>query len=198
MIGRDVVAEFQHDLRHDDSPPSGSRVGDDAGQRGRRRHRRRAEVDFGFRVAHPPLEVAVRGGQRDLAVAERALVDAEAAAAARIHDDRARFHKVGQDAELEGGLVDPPRRREHDHPDAARHLAPVQDARRHLQIVQAAVGARPDDDLVDPRPCHLAHGLHVVHRVRAGDLRLKRRAVDLDHPVVPGVGIGRRTRRSDR
>jgi hypothetical protein len=49
--------------------------------------------DLRLRVPHPPLEVPVRGGDGDLVVAEGPLVDAEARAAAGVHDDGARLMK---------------------------------------------------------------------------------------------------------
>src|SRR5512145_2083566 len=87
-------------------PSFGSGIGDDAGDGAGGGHSRRAEVDLGVGVAHAPLEVAVGGGQGDVAVGEGPLVHAQAGAAARIHDHGAGLHEGGNVALLQGLQVD--------------------------------------------------------------------------------------------
>src|SRR3990167_4945317 len=85
-----------------------SGIGDHAGDRAGRRDRRRAQVDLGLGVAHPPLEVAVRGRQPDLAAAQGSLVHAEARAAAGVADDRAGLDEVLERAAEQRLAVDAP------------------------------------------------------------------------------------------
>src|SRR5664279_3792287 len=75
------------------------RIRDDAREGRRRRDGGRREIHVCARIPHPPLEVPVRRRDRRLAVAERTLVDAEARAAARVHDDGAGGHEVAEVAE---------------------------------------------------------------------------------------------------
>ena len=173
---------------HGYAPFRGSLI--DAGERRGGGHRGRAEVDLGVRVAHAALEVAVGGGERHLAVAERALVDAEAGAAAGVHDHGARPHQVEDVALVERLLEDAAGGGEDEHAGALRHLLAAQDVRGGGDVVEAAVGAGADDDLVDLRAGDRVDRLHVVHGVRAGDLRREGRSVDLDHALVDGVRVG--------
>src|SRR5450759_1621886 len=69
-------------------------IGDDAGDGRGGRDGRAAQVDLGFRVAHAPLEVAVRRAERCLVVAECAFVHAQAGSATRVHDHGAGLHEV--------------------------------------------------------------------------------------------------------
>src|SRR5574340_993177 len=96
------------------------RVGQDARDGRGGRDGGRAEVDLRLRVPHPPLEVPVRRGDGALAVAERPLVDAEARAAAGVHDDGARLHEVGDVAAVERLLEDAPGGGEDEHPRPLR------------------------------------------------------------------------------
>src|SRR5512138_2550550 len=144
------------------------RVGDDARDGRGGRDGGGGEVDLRLRVPHPPLEVPVRRGDRDLAVAERPLVDAEARAAAGVHDDGARLHEVGDEALLERGLVDASRGGEDEHPGPLRDLLPADDVRGRLEVVEPAVRAGADDDLLDRDAGDLRDRLDVVDRVRAG------------------------------
>src|SRR5581483_3907050 len=85
------------------------RARDAAGQRACRGDRGRAEVDLRLRISHAPEEIAIGGGEGDFAVAERALMHAETAAASGIHDDGAGADEIGDHAALERFVVDAPR-----------------------------------------------------------------------------------------
>src|SRR5512145_815745 len=84
------------------SLPSLPRIGDDARDGAGGGHGRAAEVDLRLGIAHAALEVAVRGGERHLVVAQGALVDPEAGAAAGVHDDGACLHENMEIARIQG------------------------------------------------------------------------------------------------
>src|SRR5437868_5357141 len=52
------------------------------------------------------------------------------------------------------------------------------------QVLDSAVGAASDEDLVQVRPLHLAQVLDIVDRRMAGNLWLERFRIDLDHLAV--------------
>ena len=67
------------------------------------------------------------------------------------------------------------------------HRLPLQHLRRDGQIVDPAVGAGADEDLVERRALHLAHRGHVGDLVGAGDLRREIGDVELDRVGVLGI-----------
>jgi len=68
--------------------------------------------------------------------------------------------------------VDLGRGREDQHARARGHFPALHDFGGDGEVIEPAIGAGADDDLVDGGADDLINGLHIVHRVRAGNLRL--------------------------
>ncbi|OPY89946.1 MAG: hypothetical protein A4E73_02751 [Syntrophaceae bacterium PtaU1.Bin231] len=87
-------------------------------------------------------------------------------------------------------LVDERRRRDDDEPDVRRGLLSLQDLCGHPQVLDAPVGAGPDDHLVDLHLSRLADPPRIGGKGREGHLRFDLRDVDIDDLGVPRVRIG--------
>ncbi len=154
-----------------------------------RRRRRGGEVDEPP-LPHPAGEVPVGGGEADLLFGDDPHVGPEAGAAAGGPDHRPRPDEGLQDPRGEGLEEDLPRGGDDEGPGL--HLSPLQDPGGDLQVLQAAVGAGPDEDLVDLRPRQVADGADLVYPEGDGDLGGEIRDVELHLRVVrPGVGSDR-------
>ncbi len=108
------------------------------------------QIHLRFRAAHPPHEVAVGGGDAGLALGQYAHVPAQAGAAGRRADDGVRVEEDLEEAFCHGRPVDLRRRGN----DDQANMRGCRSALEHLggdpQILDAAVGAGPDKDLIDP------------------------------------------------
>src|SRR5437899_1067968 len=69
-------------------------------------------------------------------------------------------------------------------------LVALEDRRRHAEVLQARVGAAPDEHLVDAAGVGALDGVNVVRRHGARDQRLEPVAVDADGPLVLGARVG--------
>jgi hypothetical protein len=68
----------------------------------------RTQINLCVGISHPSLEITVRGGEGDIPVSERTLMDSEATAAAGIHDDCAGVDQISKSAAFQCLLVNPP------------------------------------------------------------------------------------------
>ena len=87
-------------------------------------------------------------------------------------------------------LEDPLRGRDHDAAYALGHATPAQHGRRRAHVLDAAVGARADDRLVDGDVAALLHRVRVAGEVRPGNARLDVSGVDLVDMHVLGIRVG--------
>src|ERR1700690_1016730 len=166
---------------------------DGAGDGRSRHHGGRGEGDARVLAAHAADEVAVGAGDADFARGQNPLVHSDTGPAAGRVDHGARHHQRLDVAEAHGFEIDLLRSRDYDQARAGVDAMAIDDAGRDLEILQAAVGAAPEHGLVDGKAGDFGERADVVHRVRAGDLRLLEflAGVDGEHALVVGVGIGR-------
>src|SRR5437016_7143625 len=97
-------------------------------------------------LALAALEIAVRGRGDALAVLGPVVVHRHAVGAARLAPFEAGFEKDAVEPFLFGLVLDEARARHHQRPYSRRHLAAFGDRRGGAQILDAAVGARTDED----------------------------------------------------
>jgi hypothetical protein len=150
---------------------------------------RGAQVNFRFWVAHSAFEIAVGGGQGDFAIAEGALVDAQTWPAAGVHHDSAGVHEHTDVAFAECLPVNRARSREDEHSGTGGDLMSLQNPGGKSDVIEAPIGAGTDDDLIDFPAGDFLYRLNIIDGVRAGNLRLQFRNVEIHDTFESGVGI---------
>src|SRR6266487_833827 len=164
-----------------------ARIGDVSGQGGGGNGRRTAQIDLGGGIAHAPGEVAVHRCQGALAGGQDAEVSSDAGAATGSSDRRAGLYKNLQVAETHGLKIDLARGGYNDHARAGSNGFAAQDTCGDGEIVQATIGAGPQEDLVDMDVFNFLDRDDVIHIGRARDQRRELRRVDLHHALVAWI-----------
>ena len=83
------------------------------------------------------------------------------------------------------------RARIYDHAQVGSDPLALEDIGDDAQVVDVAVGARTDEDLIDLQIVarYIRNRMHVIGRMRAGDLRFKLADIDRNNALVDGIGI---------
>lgn len=152
---------------------------------------RAGEVDFTVDMAHAAAEIAIRRRDAALAGSHDAHVAAEARAAGRRRDGTAGIDERIDVATLHRLLVDGRAARDDDAAHAVCDLVALEDGRRNLHVLEAAVRAGTDDDLIDlDWLLDILDALRVARQVREGDDWLELGEVDVDFAAVLSVIVG--------
>ena len=113
-------------------------------------HRQAKQVYLAGGIAHAAYEVAVGRGQCALSGRKNPHVSAQARAARGGRDGGVRVQEDIEQPFVHGLPVDILGSRDDDEAHVLVNLAPLEDARRDAQVLDAPVRTAADDDLVDP------------------------------------------------
>ena len=116
-------------------------------------------------------------------------MDTQAWSTTRVHHYRSCFHQCRQVPQFHCFLVDARGGWKYQHTDIACNLLALQDIRRDFDIIQASIGARTDYDLLNGFSSNFLHWLDIIHRMRAGYLRIERRYIDLNCPFIYSIWV---------
>ncbi|MPN09117.1 hypothetical protein SDC9_156405 [bioreactor metagenome] len=132
------------------------------GNRRRRGNRRTGQVDLAGGVAHAADKVAVGGGHAALALGQDAHMAAQAGPAGGGGDNAARFDKILHQAQFHRVQIDLLGGRDDDGAHMACRFPAPQHLSRQDQVLQPAVGAGADDNLIDFYIADLIKGMRVL------------------------------------
>src|SRR5579875_3897104 len=166
-------------------------TGNAAGDSGRGGDRRIREVDLGAAGSHTPDKIAVGGRYAALIFAQDTHVATDTGAARRGRDDAIGIHEDLHETfthHLTLHLLTPG---DDDATDVRVDVPPFENTSGLAHVLDPAVGAGADDDLVDRDLTRFGDGTGIFGQRGKSNLRLDSRGIDLDFLLVARIGIAR-------
>src|SRR5450631_3339561 len=139
-----------------------------AGQGGGSDGGRATQIDFGGGIAHAAGEIAVHGRESALTRSQDAEVATDAGSATGSTNRGTGGNKDFEVAQTHRFQIDLTGGRDHNHANIGMELLATQDIGGDLQIVEAAIGAGAQKDLINLHVFNFANWLHNIYIWGAG------------------------------